>query len=122
MVTPPPDPSRWLEREKAIERVWRVLDRLPQMAAAILYFWAEGTPSTEIGSTLGIAPESVRKALTRARREFRTAYRLMYKADFRSGSTGEGMGRVKHAGCQRCETERSSDHVAQVLAIDRRTA
>jgi RNA polymerase sigma factor (sigma-70 family) len=82
------DPSRWIERERAIERVSRVLDHLPGRIAGILYFWASGKSHEEIASAFGMAPDSVRKALTRARRSFRATYRLLYKTDSDSWLTG----------------------------------
>ena len=55
-----------------LSKIWPKLDERSQYLLESYYF-AEMTPQ-EIGKTLGIKPESVRMALTRARK---TAYRLI---------------------------------------------
>ena len=69
-----PDPLELTIRERERERVRRLLARLPEQQARLLYMRSEGVTHREMAEVLGLAPGSVGPLLTRAEVAFAALY------------------------------------------------
>ncbi len=80
MGAPRPTPAEALERERAVEEVYRVLDRLPERQRRVLVlFEIEGMSTQEIAELIGAQVGTVRVWLFRARARFLEEHQRLFQ-------------------------------------------
>jgi RNA polymerase sigma-70 factor, ECF subfamily len=80
MGAPRPTPAEALERERAVEEVYRVLDRMPERQRRVLVlFEIEGMSTQEIGDLIDAPVGTVRVWLFRARARFLEEHQRLFQ-------------------------------------------
>jgi RNA polymerase sigma-70 factor (ECF subfamily) len=80
MSAPRPTPAEALEQERAIDEVYRVLDRLsPRHRRVLVLFEIEGMSTQEIADLVGAQVGTVRVWLFRARARFLEEHQRLFE-------------------------------------------
>jgi RNA polymerase sigma-70 factor (ECF subfamily) len=89
MGAPRPTPAEALERERAVDEVYRVLDRLPERQRRVLVlFELEGLSTQEIADLVGAEVGTVRVWIFRARARFLEEHQRLFHSDPTSSTQG----------------------------------